>query len=81
MKKLTTEEIVELGDKIHNADEIICLTHNLDKKTEQHDLHIVVVGEQDALIHLLAKQFCENHDFFNLVSLALNKIDYKITNQ
>jgi len=81
MKKLTTELIVELGDKIHNADEIICLTHNLDEKTEEHNLHIVVVGEQDKLIHLLAKQFCENYDFFNLVCLALNKIDYKVINQ
>ena len=80
MKKLTTELIVELGDKIHNADEIICLTHSLNEKTEKHDLHIVVIGEQDKLIHLLAKQFCENHDFFNLVCLALNKIDYKVIN-
>jgi hypothetical protein len=81
MKKLTTEQIVELGDKIHNADEIICLTHNLDEKTEEHDLHIVVVGDEDKLIHLLAKQFCDNHSFFHLVCKAFNKIDYKVTNQ
>jgi len=81
MKKLTTEQIVELGDKIHNADEIICLTHSLNEKTEQHDLHIVVVGDEDKLIHLLAKQFCDNHNFFHLVCKAFNKIDYKVTNQ
>jgi hypothetical protein len=81
MKKLTTEQIVELGDKIHIADEIVCLTHKLNEKTQEHDLHIVVIGEEDKLVHLIAKQFCENHDFFHLICKALNKIDYKVINQ
>jgi len=80
MKRLTIEHEIELGDKIHNADEIILLTHKLDvNKTKPHDIHIVVVGEQDRLVDLLAKQFCEHHAFFNLICLAIDKLDYRVT--
>lgn len=75
MKKITLEHIVELGDKIHNADEIICLTHHLDKKTEEHDLHFAMIGEKDMLAHLIAKRCCMNEEFFKVIVLAIHKLN------
>jgi hypothetical protein len=72
---MTIEELVEVGDKIHNAKEIICLTH--DVREQEHDMYLAVIGNEDDLAHLVAKTFCANNDFFKIVTLALEKINYQ----
>ena len=75
-EKISLEDLVLLGDKIHNADEIICLTHKAIKGT--HDLHFALIGDNDSLAHLVAKQCCENQEFLDIILLALHKLDFLV---
>jgi len=76
-EKISLEDLVLLGDKIHNADEIICLTHKV-VRDDGHDLHFALIGEEDSLAHLIAKQCCENGEFLNIILLALEKLDLSV---
>ena len=76
-EKISLEDLVLLGDKIHNADEIICLTHKV-MGDDEHDLHFALIGEQDSLAHLVAKVCCENKEFLDVILLALHKLDFLV---
>ena len=73
---MTIEELVEIGDKIHNAKELICLTHSIEN--EEHDIFFAMIGDDKELAHLVAKQFCENRELFTVVEAALQKLGYSI---
>jgi hypothetical protein len=76
-EKISLEDLVLLGDKIHNADEIICLTHKV-VGDDAHDLHFTLIGERDSLAHLIAKQCCENEEFLDIILLALDKLNLSV---
>ena len=75
-EKISLEDLVLLGDKIHNADEIICLTHKV--VGDEHNLHFALIGDSDSLAHLVAKQCCENKEFFDIILLSLQKLGFLV---
>jgi hypothetical protein len=73
---VSLEDLVLLGDKIHNAEELICLTHK--QNNEEHDVFFAMIGEQDSLAHLIAHQCCSDETFFKVIALAMKKLGYEI---
>lgn len=73
---VSLEDLVLLGDKIHNAEELICLTHK--QNNEEHDVFFAMIGEQDSLAHLIAHQCFSDETFFKVIALAMNKLGYEI---
>ena len=76
-EKISLEDLVLLGDKIHNANDIICIAHKV-VQDDFHDVHFALVGDRDSLCHLIAKQCCENEEFLILLVKALRKIGLEV---